>query len=135
MTEREKVNHELRLLGYALSGDSIGKHKQVIVDRCVTQADFEKMPHDRHAMVGGEITQVREVTTRKGDQMAFVDIAFGNDTFSATFFPDSFAQYSYLLTEGNAILAYGQKDIDRNCLKVDNAVGLLELVRQLEEAA
>src|SRR5206468_29565 len=43
--------------------------------------------------VGGEITRLSPITTKTKEKMAFVDMVFGSDIYSLTFFAEQFREY------------------------------------------
>lgn len=133
-TEQEKSVAEKELLGYSLAGtDILQKHSGLIKEHCLEGPAFDKALDGEEVKVGGEIVQVKEIVTKKGDPMAFVRLMFGPDQFEATFFPGQYAQFRHILSEGNAILVMGEKDGSRSTVRVDHACTLQELVSLVKE--
>jgi DNA polymerase III alpha subunit len=79
--------------------------------------------------VGGEITRLSPITTRTKEKMAFVDMVFGSDTYSLTFFSDQFREYSKLLKVQTAFLVSGQRN-DRGNITVNEIVDVVELAEE-----
>ena len=128
-----KIAAEMELLGVSLSGrKERAKHLPLIASRIVTEEKFDAALDGDYLMVGGEIVAIKQITTRKGEPMAFVDLAFEGDSFNVTVFPRHWMRYQHLLVRGNAILVYGTKDSGRNVLIADQMKALMELVHDLE---
>ncbi len=79
--------------------------------------------------VGGEITRLSPITTKTKEKMAFVDLVFGSDTYSLTFFSDQFKEYSKLLRVQTAFLVSGQRN-DRGNITVNEIVDVVELAEE-----
>jgi DNA polymerase-3 subunit alpha len=80
-------------------------------------------------MIGGEVVGIKPITTKGGDKMAFVDLAFGSNTYNVTFFPDTYSRYFKLLAKPTAFLIAGSKS-DRG----DNSVIGFDIVDVTELA-
>ena len=61
--------------------------------------------------------------------MAFVDMVFGSDTYSLTFFPDQFREFSKLLKVQTAFLVSGQKN-DRGQITANEIVDVVVLAEE-----
>jgi DNA polymerase-3 subunit alpha len=107
-----KRKYESEALGIALSGlgDS-SSYKHLIEDRVNTTEEFDRMPNKHDIMIGGEITDVNVITTKKGAKMAFSEVIFGSDSWELTVFPQQFAKYEDIIKPGNVILAKGKKSV------------------------
>jgi DNA polymerase-3 subunit alpha len=123
---------ELRLLGYSLTRKRpVDTHKAMIAKRIVDDSTLARYDEGTEVMVGGEIVNVKEIVTKKGDKMAFVDLVFVNSSYNCTFFPRVFDRYWHFLSEGNAILALGSWDPERGVVQVENAVAVEVLAAEI----
>jgi DNA polymerase-3 subunit alpha len=135
-TSDAKSESEKKLLGFSLTaGGNTAKYKKLLDEKSIEALDLDKQEWDADVMVGGEIVEVKEIKTRKGDPMAFVDLVHGHNDYNCTFFTESYLRYRHFLVEGQAIMVLGQWDPDRSCVRVDNACLLAELDRAMKEAA
>lgn len=118
----EKADGERETLGFTLSRASdIERHKHVIESRTVPSHELEELDGGS-VFVGGEIVAIKEIKTKKGDPMAFVDLSFGPNEYGLTFFPETFKKNLEILSEGNAIVIKGDWDASRKTVVVKYAV-------------
>lgn len=73
---------EIEALGYSISG------------RIIEQGYFKYIED------AGEILEIRNITTKKGDPMAFVSVDFRNETKSVVVFPKMYEKYKDILVRG-----------------------------------
>jgi DNA polymerase-3 subunit alpha len=66
--------------------------------------------HPRIAIIGGYIVQIKEVLTRKKEEMAFITVETPDQMREVVVFPRLFAEKRSLLQEDNLILVKGNKD-------------------------
>jgi DNA polymerase-3 subunit alpha len=83
MTPDERADSEEKRIGIALSmPDKIGPLREFFERKVHTQAEVEESIHGASVVVGGEIIGGKEITTRAGNLMAKLELAFGADTYS-----------------------------------------------------
>ena len=90
-SQDDKLAWEKELLGLYLSGHPLDKHKKRFEGR-KTIKDYRDMPSGITALCGGVIEEVRTVTTKKGERMAFVKLSDFNDSIEVVFFPSIYQQ-------------------------------------------
>ena len=88
------------------------------------RANFDK---DK-AMVnwGGMINRISQITTKKGDQMAFVTVSYYGENHDIVFFPNTWSRWNKL-KKNSIIVVSGQRDFNRNSI-IANRVKVLEEV-------
>jgi DNA polymerase-3 subunit alpha len=131
-TIRELMDSEKEMLGVLISVEpSIEKHWAVVKDFVDTQADFEQMGEDDDVQVAGEIVGVKPIKTKKGQPMAFIDLARGPDVFSCTCFTGEYLRYAEVLEDADSIIVKGRKNIynDRASIIVDRLQHLEDFVK------
>ncbi len=121
--EEEKAQGERETLGFTLSRASeLERHKERIQGIKGFKESHELDELDGGTVfVGGEIVSIKEIKTRHGDPMAFVDLSFGPNDYSLTFFPEPYEKYHHFLSEGNAVVIKGDWDAERKQVLVKNA--------------
>ena len=62
-------------------------------------------------VVGGEVIAKKEIKTKGGDKMAFIDVAFGVNQWSVTLFPFVYDQCRHLLSRPTVLLIAGHKQL------------------------
>jgi DNA polymerase-3 subunit alpha len=131
-SEKQRGTLETQILGYALSRKSdIDLYSKIIKDRTIPFFELEDR-EDGEVMLGGEIVKLKEIETKKGDKMAFVDLSFETDDYSLTFFPRDYMRFSHILSEGNAILVIGDWDKGRQSTVVKEACTAAQLAEDLK---
>ena len=132
-TDRQKGNSEQEVVGFALSRKTeIEEYKEIIEDRAFTAAELMEAEAGS-VVIGGEVANVKEITTKKGDKMAFVDVQLGTDDFSLTFFPEKYQESQHMLGIGSAILAAGEWDPERESTVVHNVCTARQLAEELKK--
>ena len=129
--EEEKLKKEKERLGVMLSGDNLtAKYYSYIKQRIQDAFTFDNLVDGDIAQVGGEIIKVKKIVTRKGQPMAFIDIAFEGDSFSVTIFPPVWMQCETFCKEGEFVLVKGKKDEERSCILADIVARLTDIIGQ-----
>lgn len=112
MSPQERASNEIAFIGVKLSGEAdTKKYAELIEETIHPEEEFDAAQHGEHMCVGGEITGVKRVTTKKGDPMGFVNLAYGTDTYRVTLFPPAWATYESSCVEGSIIFVEGRKDV------------------------
>ena len=125
----EKLSWERELLGVYVSGHPLDNFKEEMQKR----PSITKIKADSRngipIVTAGMIENVRELLTKKGDRMAFIQLADQTDTIEMTAFPETFQNHKELLAAGNCVAVKGRLQI-RN----DEPTILLERVKALTAA-
>ena len=128
----QKLRWEKELLGLYISGHPLDKYSGKFA-----KSDFNISKIKKTAKPGlvlkliGHVETVKEIQTKKGDAMAFVQIADANETAEVVFFPEIYKKSKALLIPGNCIIVKG-KHSDRNgefSLLVDKVDTLENLIK------
>jgi DNA polymerase-3 subunit alpha len=77
---------------------------------CSTEADLRLMANNESLKVGGVITEVRVIKTKKGDPMAFVTVMDLDEIIDVTVFPNDFLKHRELLKKETIVEITGQKN-------------------------
>jgi DNA polymerase III subunit alpha len=152
-TVAEIATYERDALNISMTTGSIGvRYYDFIDERIMTSAEVAETPKKpkrkkvkgkmyhtswcqceeceaSEVTVGGEITRLSQITTKNKERMAFADMVFGSDTYSLTFFPETFREYSKLLKLQTAFLVSGQRN-DRGNITVNEIVDVVEVAQE-----
>jgi DNA polymerase-3 subunit alpha len=105
---REQLNWERELLGLYLSQHPLEMFESVLKKE-TKPLNTITVEHDGQAVsIGGAITDVREITTRNGQKMAFVKIEDRFDEIEAVLFPNSYQQTAGLWERDRVVLVRGK---------------------------
>lgn len=83
----EILQLEKELLGLYLTAHPLDKHKDILTTCCIPSVDLASLPEGERVTIGGRIKRVRKISTKKGNQMAFVIIEDLSGEVEVTIFP------------------------------------------------
>jgi len=89
--ENQLLSFEKEVLGFYLTSHPLIRYQEDI--RALTTADTEtlgEMAHGTQVSVGGLVAEVKEINTKKGDQMAFLSLEDMRGRVDVIVFPDLF---------------------------------------------
>jgi DNA polymerase-3 subunit alpha len=124
ISKRERREFEKELLGIILTNDApkiLDKYKNVIESECTT--NFRDLNESGTYIIAGEIKSVRPLKTKKGQDMAFVTVEYGDQTLEFAVFEQHLIAFSGIIQECIPIIA-NVKSTNRGI----NLVDLEELV-------
>ncbi|RZA03540.1 MAG: hypothetical protein EOP11_16015, partial [Proteobacteria bacterium] len=148
----EKLDAERELLGFYVSGHPLDPYKSLL--RQVTSTSVEKIfemardgkltpksdgPMDWKArkaaqsnepQLGGILTAVKEITTKKGDRMAFLTLEDFGGKIEVVVFPKSYEKCKDAVRTGNVVVVRGQVEGNEQGAKV-----LASHIESLEKAS
>ncbi|RJX18671.1 MAG: DNA polymerase III subunit alpha [Desulforudis sp.] len=109
---KEILAMEKDALGLYISGHPLEDYRDLL--RAVTTAnagELGDMPQGKGVVLGGLVTSVKRITTKKGAAMCFLDIEDLTGKVEVVVFPRTYEQYRENLTNDNVILVRGSVDI------------------------
>lgn len=117
---------ERELLGMSLTSvHSIQKYAGVIDGRFWTEDEVEAAPDKTRVTIVGEVVGMKEIVDRKGNPMAFVDLAYGANQWSVTAFSYIWAEFEELVKSRRPLLVTGVKETYVNEEKGINRTSIL----------
>jgi DNA polymerase-3 subunit alpha len=114
---RERLAWERELLGLYLSQHPLEEFDTILSELAVPINSIRTEHDGKDANIGGAINYVREITTKKGQRMAFVGIEDRYGLIEAVIFPNSYEQSSTMLERDKVVLVRGKisaRDKDGN---------------------
>jgi DNA polymerase-3 subunit alpha len=91
-TDRERLAYEREVLGFYVTGHPLGAYAATLRRFADTTAATTEGKEGREVRVGGLVTALRELRTRKGDMMAFGTLEDLEGSFDLTIFPEPYAR-------------------------------------------
>lgn len=107
-TDGEKLKWEKELLGLYVSSHPLAGTQKYFSQKTIPLNKLSKMSVGNSIKVGGILTSIRKIQTKKGDMMAIV---FIEDTFGKTelvIFPKTYRKFSEDLEEDRIVLVEGK---------------------------
>jgi DNA polymerase III subunit alpha len=108
ISEHEQLVWERELLGLYLSSHPLEAFTAALEAQTVALNSLEPEHHNQTVTIGGAITDVREVTTKNGQRMAFVRIEDHHGDIEAVVFPGSFQDTARFLERDKVVKIRGK---------------------------
>lgn len=89
---REQLQWERELLGLYLSQHPLEAYEAFLSEQAVPIAELQPEHDGKNVTIGGIVTEVKEIMTKKGQKMAFVKLADANKDIELLLFPGSYQQ-------------------------------------------
>jgi DNA polymerase-3 subunit alpha len=110
-TPKEKLEWEKDLLGLYISGHPLDKFRKILekqeinIKRIKEETDVVRKQIDGGKPIGGILEDVRIITTKNNEPMAFLKIADFTGSIEAVAFPRTYSQYKNILVPDKCIAA------------------------------
>ena len=106
---------EMELVGTYILKDPMERFQGVIERVCAaTPKVIDDLEPGAIGKVGGQLTKIKEHTTRGGKPMAFIEVTYNEEVFPITVFPQAWSNMRGLMTIG-APVACGVEKLDDGC--------------------
>ncbi len=105
--EEKRLEWEKELLGLFITGHPLDKHQDKL-EKAMNIQKAKRQMSDKKVRVGGMISNLKEITTKKGNQMAFMTLRNKEDNMEIIVFPDTFKNYKPVLDINNIVFVYGK---------------------------
>lgn len=133
--ENFRLTQEKEALGFYLTGHPLNAYMSTIKQFITTNAAGLKEMGEEGGMKGaavcvaGLIKAIKNIKTRRGDNMAVITLEDAYGAFEVTIFPKCYDTCSHLLTADLPILVKGKAEIDEMNVKIiaDEAVSVGEV--------
>jgi DNA polymerase-3 subunit alpha len=120
--DSERAKTEMELLGAYVSVHPLDNYKSVLDKKMKSSTNLNKMsrPYDASIWVGGLITGVREIVTRAGEKMGFIEVTYdGVGKYDVVVFPAVWRLYLHSLLRGRVVLVYGKYQHERGSIVLE----------------
>ena len=111
MQKEEVLAWERELLGVYVSGHPLNDYTQEIKKRSTIEQVRADGRNGIPVVTAGMISGVRELLTKKGDRMAFVQLSDLKDTIELVLFPETFQSNKDLVAVGTCVAVKGRLSI------------------------
>lgn len=128
--EKFLLSNEKEALGFYISGHPLGRYENLLslYSNAKTNTLMDKKSGST-VRLGGLISSLKEITTKKGDRMAFVTLEDLFGKVELIVFPESYKKSSELLKSDQPIFISGTVDVGEEQCKI-----LIEDVVKIEDA-
>ncbi|MDB5254535.1 MAG: polymerase subunit alpha, polymerase subunit alpha protein [Parcubacteria group bacterium] len=107
-TKKDKLLWEKELLGLYLSGHPLEEFKDKLSKLEGGVKKLEECKEGHECIVAGQIVSIREVMTKKGERMVFVNLEDLTGSLDVVIFPKVFEEFKALLVVDNCVAMKGK---------------------------
>lgn len=112
--ENEPLQWERELLGIYLSKHPLDDYKDFLEENSQSISSLKVLKDGASVKVGGYVGSAKEITTKKGDQMAFVSLSDGLDDIEVVVFPSVYGTTVGSWLKDNVLIVSGRLSDDKN---------------------
>lgn len=129
--ESDMLAYEKEALGFYISGHPLAQYQQLL-EQCNTHYTdtLHEAGDERAVQMGGIVSTMREITTKRGDRMAFVALEDLRGTVEVVVFADCYADARELLQSDRPFFVVGTTDVNEETAKI-----IADTIVPLEDAA
>ncbi|MGM0439461.1 MAG: DNA polymerase III subunit alpha, partial [Patescibacteria group bacterium] len=106
-SKEKKLKWEKELLGLFITGHPLDRYEDEL-KKAMNIEKAKRQMSDKKVRVGGMISTIKEITTKKGNQMAFMTLQNKEDNMEIIVFPDTYKNYKSVLEVNNIVFVYGK---------------------------
>ena len=106
-TEQDYLQWERDLMGLYLSDHPLGAYEAFLREKTHPIKDISKEDDGKKASIGGIINGIRVIQTKKGDNMAFVQMSDSSGDIELILFPSTYEQTAWLWEQDKIVLVEG----------------------------
>ncbi|MBI4372356.1 MAG: DNA polymerase III subunit alpha [Candidatus Omnitrophica bacterium] len=129
-SESELLGYERELLGFYVSAHPLSKFERVLrTYASTTTAALPELKDQEELTIGGIVSTIKEITTKKGDRMAFIGLEDLDGRCEIVVFPEVFRASIQLLRKDVTVFIRGKVNMRDDTPKV-----LAEEIIPIEEA-
>lgn len=136
--KRDILQWERELLGIYLSENPLESFKALLEEQTVPIKEVKPSHHKKQVAVGGIISQFREITTKRGQKMAFATIDDSTSEIEAVMFPSIYQQTVGIWEKDRVVMLKGKVDgLDRDGSALESPKIIVDDAREItyEQAA
>ncbi len=108
ISAHEQLIWERELLGLYLSQNPLSAYEKILSELTVPINTLSASHRDKSLIVGGVVNDVREITTKKGDKMAFIRIEDMSGDIELVLFPKAYLNAKDFFMRDSVVLALGK---------------------------
>ncbi len=116
-SKKELLNYEKETLGLYISGHPLFEYKDTF-SRLTPVESLSSVEDKSIIAVGGIITKVKTIFTKRGQQMCFVDVEDINDSVEVIVFPSIMDKYRGIIAEDRIVKIKGKLDKKEDQIKI-----------------
>ncbi|EON71540.1 DNA polymerase III subunit alpha [Lysinibacillus sphaericus] len=111
MSQKEKLQHEKESLGFYITAHPVSEERVFWSDVNATCRELKSMREGTYVKMIGLVEEVKKIRTKKGEQMAFVQLQDEFGMVSVTLFPQVFQLVEEMLLEDELLYIEGSLEL------------------------
>jgi len=126
-TNTEQLDLEREMLGLFLSGHPLDDYENLIHDLDIEPISYlADLPEGRDAVIAGMVVSLKEIVSKKGQQMAFIEVEDRIDKVEVVLFPTLWRTAKSQVAKGSLLVLRGkvQQEEEASKLLADQVVPL-----------
>jgi DNA polymerase III subunit alpha len=116
--EQEKLAHEKETLGFYISGHPLHKYKDLLETYTTSLENVDSTWDGKEVLLGGIIGAIKQVKTRKGDFMAYLELEDLTGMIEVTVFPELFRNNMLEIAPEAELIVRGRLEIEEETRKL-----------------
>jgi len=132
--EHQRLAYEKESLGFYITGHPLAQYSSILKLYATASTDsLSEQGDGKEVKIGGVVASMREITTKKGDRMAFVTLEDLRGMADIIVFPELFQKANQLLKGESPIFIIGTADVDEERAKViaNDIISISEVTTRL----
>ena len=128
----QQLQWERELLGLYLSKHPLEDHADKLEKLAAKISSLSNKPEDSKATIGGVVVEAKEITTKKGQKMAFVTMADESGEIEVVVFPGKYQQNAQLWQRDEVLIVNGK--VSRKGSRGDGPKIIVETAKNINDA-
>jgi DNA polymerase-3 subunit alpha len=117
--EEELLRYEKEVLGFYISGNPMARYREMLNGIITTSLDeLLNMPNKSNVIVAGLVVAKRQITDKKGREMAFLTIEDETGSIECVVFSGAYEKAEFFLTKGAFVVINGRFQIKDNAYSI-----------------
>jgi DNA polymerase-3 subunit alpha len=117
--ESQRLAFEKEALGFYLSGHPLNRHRDLLLRLATTDSQrVWEMADGQEVVIGGVVSGIKEINTKKGDRMAFISLEDLHGVVEVIVFADLYKKAGLMLKSEDPLFIKGKIDAGEETVKV-----------------
>jgi DNA polymerase-3 subunit alpha len=116
--DHEKLVHEKEALGFYISGHPLHKHKELLETYTTPLENIDSTWDGKEVLLGGIVGNIKQVKTRKGDFMAYLELEDLTGMIEITVFPELFRNNMQEINTEAELIIRGRLEVEEETRKM-----------------
>ena len=116
--DHEKLAHEKETLGFYISGHPLHKHKELLETYTTPLENIDGTWDGKEVLLGGIVGNIKQVKTRRGDFMAYLELEDLTGMIEITVFPELFRNNMMEIFPEAELIVRGRLEVEEETRKL-----------------